>query len=366
MTHGKLPSVPRLVAIDATGGPDFVPALQAAWERGDAVLPLDPRLPAPARERLLARLGAGLPVTPGDALVVATSGTTGEVKGVVLTHAAVAASAVATSERVAVDSDRDRWLACLPLAHIGGLAVVCRALVTGTPLVVHAGFDAAAVMAAGCSLVSLVPTALRRIDPSRFRAIVLGGTSPPSHLPANVITTYGMTETGSGLVYDGVPLAGADIAVVDGEIRVRGPMLLRCYRSALDGEVADTVPLTADGWFRTGDGGALRPDGRLHVDGRLSDLIISGGENVWPAPVEDALLTHPAIVDVAVAGRADPEWGERVVAFVVVRPGAPLPPLAELRALVKETLPAYCAPRQVVAVDALPRTSIGKVRRRAL
>jgi O-succinylbenzoic acid--CoA ligase len=237
-----------------------------------------------------------------------------------------------------------------------------RAVVTETPVVVHDGFDPDAVMTSGATLTALVPTALRRIDPTSFRSILLGGSKLPPVVPHNVVTTYGMTETGSGVVYDGVALDGVDVKIVDGEIVVRGPMLLRCYRSARD----EHDPRDAEGWFATGDGGSFDADGRLVVDGRLSDMIISGGENVWPAPVEDALRTHPGVVDVAVAGRPDPDWGERVVAFVI--PSAPEAPpsLDELRAAVKEVLPAFCAPRELVLVEALPRTAIGKVRRRAL
>ena len=154
----------------------------------------------------------GRPVEPGDALVVATSGSTGIPKGVVLTHAAVHASAVASSARLGVTQD-DHWLACLPVAHVGGLAVVTRAMVMGTSLTVLPGFDPAAVMAVGASHVSLVATALRRIDPAAFRLIVLGGAAPPSSLPPNVVTTYGMTETGSGVVYDGRPLDGVEVRI---------------------------------------------------------------------------------------------------------------------------------------------------------
>ncbi len=147
------------------GGPSFVEALQRIWDAGDAMLPLDPRLPMPAAERLLdlmrpARLiddqglqhrrPGGQPVEEGDALVVATSGSTGTPKGVVHTHASVAGSAIATSGALEVDPSRDRWLCCLPLAHVAGLSVVCRALHTGTPLEVHGGFDAEAVMDAAC------------------------------------------------------------------------------------------------------------------------------------------------------------------------------------------------------------------------
>ena len=165
--------------------------------------------------------------------VVATSGSTGEPKGVVLTHDAVRASALATNQRLGVTA-ADHWLACLPLSHVGGLSVVTRALVTGTALTVLPGFDAATVTAAagrGASLVSLVATALARIDPTIFRRILLGGSAPPPVIPPNAVATYGSTETGSGVVYDGVPLDGVEVRIDgDGEIRVRGPMLLRCYR----------------------------------------------------------------------------------------------------------------------------------------
>src|SRR3954451_4053513 len=110
--------MPTLVAIDAIGGDAFVTALRRAWDAGDAVLPVDPRLPSPARAQLTAALGAGLPASDGGALVMATSGTTGTPKGVVLTHEAVRASAMATSRRIDVDPTADHWLACLPMAHV--------------------------------------------------------------------------------------------------------------------------------------------------------------------------------------------------------------------------------------------------------
>jgi O-succinylbenzoic acid--CoA ligase len=361
--------VPDLVALALPGGPAFVSALERVWERGDAAFPLDLRLPDAAQRATLAAmaparlidgdgehaLDGGRPVAPGDALVVATSGSTGTPKGVVLTHDAVMASARATSARLAVDPAADRWLACLPLAHVGGLAVVARAVVTGTPLTVLPGPDPAAVAGAGATLVSLVPTALARLDPAWFRVIVLGGSTPPPVVPPNAVTTYGLTETGSGVVYDGVPLDGVAVRIDDGEVHLRGPMLLRAYRDGRD-------PKTADGWFATGDMGGWH-DGRLVVHGRRGDMIVSGGENVWPEPVERVLASHPAVADVAVVGRADPEWGQRVVAFVVAAEPASPPSLDSLRDHVKEQLPSWCAPRQLVLVPALPRTALGKVRR---
>jgi O-succinylbenzoic acid--CoA ligase len=355
----------RLVALDLPGGSAFVDALRSVWDRGDTALPVDQRLPRPAKASLLdamrpsaiidatggeTSLADGHPTEAADALVVATSGTTGAPKGVVLTHDAVAASAVASSARLEVGAN-DHWLACLPLSHVGGLSVVTRALHTGTPLTVVAGFDVDVVERSAATLVSLVPTALGRIDPSRFRKILVGGARPPSAVAPNVVTTYGMTETGSGVVYDGVPLDGVELRISAGEVHVRCPMMFRCYR---DG----TSPLV-DGWFATGDRGHLDDRDELVVEGRIAELIITGGENVWPEAVEAVLSQHPAVRDVAVAGRPDDEWGEVVVAYVVA--GDAAPSLDELRDLVKASLPAYNAPRALLLVDEVPRTALGKI-----
>src|SRR5918997_39622 len=297
--------MPRLVVVPAEGDHAFVDALQTAWDAGDAVLPLDPRLPEPAAEAVLEAARVGEPVETGDALVVATSGTGGRPKAVVLTHEAVAASAAATSARLAVDPAVDRWLACIPLAHVGGLGVVTRALLTGTALTVLPRPDPAAVAevaAGGPTLVSLVPTALDRLDPSWFKAVVLGGAADPRARPANVVRTYGSTETGGGVVYDGRPLDGVDVRVVGGEEQLRGPMLLRGYRDGTD-------PKDADGWLPTGDSGSIDADGRLSVAGRLADVVVTGGEKVWPDDLEAVLAAHPGVRDVAVVGRPDPEWG---------------------------------------------------------
>lgn len=348
----------RLVAIEARGTA-FVDAVLTAWANGDAVLPVDPRLPSRRVTELLETMRVGESTESGTALVVATSGTTGAPKGVVLSHQQVAASAEATSRRLGIEPDRHRWLACLPLAHVGGLSVVTRALHTGAGLVVHDGFDPASVNEAandGCTHVSLVATALGRIDTERWERIVLGGAAPPHDRPPNSITTYGMTETGSGVVYDGVPLPGVEVREVDGELWLRGPMVARRYR--------DGAPVVdEEGWLHTDDAGRVA-DGLVQVDGRRGDMIVTGGENVFPEPVEHRLRTHPAITDVAVVGRPDPEWGQRVVA-VIEPAGEDAPTLEELRDWVRAELPVWCAPKQV-EVRPLPRTALGKVRRAEL
>jgi len=374
----------------------FVDALQAIWDTGDAAAPLDPRLPLVARNAMLDALrptrivrsdgeqhalADGIPVEEGDALVVATSGTSGQPKGVVLTHDAIAASAHATSARLGIDPSRHSWLACLPLAHIGGLSVVTRSIVTATPLVVMPGFEAEAVEDAGrsgrVSHVALVTTALRRLDPSVFNCVLLGGSKAPAELPPNVVSTYGMTETGSGVVYDGLPLDEVEISVrsadgvfhsatdgdtAEGEILLRAPMLFRCYRDGSDGRV-EGIDGAAD-WFATGDAGRLTVDGTLVVSGRIDDVITTGAEKVWPDLVERVLSAHPDVLEVAVWKRSDPEWGERVVAWVVPRDDAPS--LDDLRELVAETIAPWAAPKELVIVDDLPRSAAGKVRRREL
>jgi len=384
--------VPELVALDLPAGPDFVSALQAVWDAGDAVAPLDPRLPRAAREAVLAALrpanvmspdgerhalAGGLPVEDGDAIVIATSGSSGEPKGVVLTHDALLASARATSERLGIDPGRHRWLSCLPLAHVGGLSVITRALLTDTELIVLPGFDAATVETLGRSgevtHVSLVAAALLRIDPAVFTGILLGGSRPPQLRPDNVVVTYGMTETGSGVVYDGVPLDEVEVAIAhfdsegseskdasdEGEILLRAPMLMRAYRDGRSGRVVG--PDGSRTWFATGDAGSFTEDGTLSVAGRLAEVITTGGEKVWPDAVERVIATHHNVAEVAVWKRADPDWGERVVAWVVPT-GSP-PPAEELKELVAGTIAPWAAPKEVVLVEELPRTASGKVRR---
>jgi o-succinylbenzoate---CoA ligase len=370
--------VNRLVALDLPGGAAFVEAMTRAHDAGDAVWPIDQRLPETAKRRLAGSLkpaavvtepGAetplrdGVPVEDGDAFVIATSGTTGEPRGVVLTHDAVTASAEASNTRLGVDPDHDRWLCCLPLAHVGGLSVITRALASKTSLEIHESFDLNRVIDAarrGATLISLVPTTCRRLgkEAERFRTILLGGGAIPADKPNNAVATYGMTETGSGVVYDGWPLDHVSLRVDgDEEIAIKAPMLLRCYRNGADPK--------RDGWFKTGDAGRLRENGSLEVFGRIAEVIRTGGEMVWPTAVEEALLAHPKVRDVAVVGVPDPEWQERVVAVVVSEADQP-PGLDELRAHVAATLGPIGAPREVLIVDALPRTAIGKVRRDAV
>ena len=371
----RLGLVARLVALDLHAGTRFVHELRRLWDRGDAALPIDQRLPQAAKTDLMAAMGAdavidlggetplstGLGCEPGDGLVMCTSGSTGAAKGVILTHDALAASAEASSHRLEIRQS-DHWLACLPVAHVGGMSVIIRALHMGNKLTVLPGFDTAAVLDAargGATHTSLVPTALARIDPSVFTRILLGGSQPPSDLPPNVVTTYGLTETGSGVVYDGTALPGVEIRLSSaGEVLIRGAMLLRSYR---DG----SSPVDTDGWLHTNDLG-FWDDGRLRIRGRRDDLIITGGENVWPDVVEAALIKHPQVLDAGVAGVTDDEWGQCVCAWVVPATSAEPPTLESLRSFVKASLPAFMAPRVVRYCDHLERSALGKLQRAKL
>ena len=369
----------RLIALDMPASKTFVDLVQRAWSNGDAVLPIDQRLPLASKRMLLdtmapseiidasfavSSLPNGRPMQDGDALVIASSGSTGSPKGIIHTHSSILSGAKASASRLQLTSD-DHWLVCIPVSHVGGFSVIARALHTGAALTLLPAFDVAAVQEAaknGSTHTSLVSTALSRIDPSLFRTILLGGSSAPANLPSNVITTYGMTETGGGVVYNGQPLDDVEIKIVDGEIFLRCPMLMRAYRGD------QSFPIE-DGWYATGDLGEILDDGKLSVHGRQTDLIITGGENVWPSVVENSLASHPMVNQVVVRGIPDATWGQRVVAYVVLNDSAQTSEanlLSDLRDHVKQSLPAFCAPQLIVVLAEIPRTSLGKVDVQAL
>ena len=363
-------------------------AIRAAWDAGQAVLPLDARAPDHEVARALEALRpahlldeqgrrpveGGEEVDPEVAAVVATSGTSGPPRGVELTWDGLRASALAVS--AALDGDgHDTWLCCLPLHHVAGLAVLARSWAGPTQLRV-ARFDPVGLGHAEATLVSLVPAMLRRAldagaDLSRFRRVLVGGAAVPDELSGRavaagvrMVATYGLTETWGGCVHDGIPLSGVGVRLgADDEIRLRGPMLMRGYRLRPDDTAA---AFDSAGWLRTGDAGALSADGRLRVVDRLTDMVITGGVNVSPTEVETVLSRHPAVADVCVTGAPDPEWGERVVAHVVPAEGAGPPTLASLRSFARDHLSAAKLPRQVVVVEAIPRTAGGKPLRRLL
>jgi O-succinylbenzoic acid--CoA ligase len=388
----------------AADGGRLLEALAAALDgSGPAILPLDPSLPrarlreliaafapakletaedfqrpAPAGRRRQVSVGRGATASPGVAedvaVVLATSGSTGIPKGAELTAAALTASARASLDRLGAGPG-ERWLCCLPVHHISGLGILVRSLLTGSTPVVRDRVDAGTVASnAGrdgtrCSYVSVVPTQLRRLldagaPLSGFRRILLGGAAIPGEIlaeaaaaGAQVVTTYGMTETCGGCVYDGVPLDGVQVASgADGRIRIRGPVLFSRYRLAPE----LTRAALTDDWFVTSDLGSFTEDGRLVIRGRADDVVNSGGEKVVASEVEQILRCSPSVRDAVVVGTPDSEWGERITAFVVAADAARPPSLDELRAYVADRLPRYAAPRAMVVIAELPMLASGK------
>jgi O-succinylbenzoic acid--CoA ligase len=373
-----------VVAVALPPGEAWLGIAAATWAAEASLLPVDHRLAAPAAQSLLAdgrptvlvspqgwrRVRSGRPADPGVALIVPTSGSSGRPRLVELTRAAVEA-AVASSLRALTADAGDGWVSCLPFAHIGGLLVLLRGVLGGAPLLFRGPAELEPV--AGFPFVSVVPTQLVRtldagVEFRGYRALLVGGGGMDAALRSRLaaagapcVVTYGLTQSCGGVVYDGTPLPGVSVRIDEGgEIQLGGPTLLRGYR---DGSAAG---LTADGWLPTGDAGRLDGDGRLHVHGRLDDLIVTGGENVWPGDVEVALRSHPAVADCAVFGRPDPSWGQRVVAAVVPRDRAVPPTLEELRDHVGALLGRHQAPRELLLVESLPRTALGKLQRGGL
>jgi O-succinylbenzoic acid--CoA ligase len=377
--------VPELIAFDLPQGPAMLAALGDAWEAGHGVTVLDPRWGAEARATALRalrptqlldddgihRLSGGIGTEIGDALIVLTSGSMSTPKAAILTIDAVRASAEMTTTGLGIDPRQHRWLCCLPAAHIGGLSVMARSLMTGTPCDVIERPDPLELERAarrGATHVSLVATALRRIDPTLFEVILLGGAAPPVALPDNVVTTYGMTETGSGVVYDGLPLPGVSLAIGTpdsegfGEILIDSPTTLRSYRDRPAPFVAG--PDGSGRWLATGDAGQLDAEGHLRVRGRLREVIVTGGEKVYPGDVERVIASLEGVEAVAVWKRPDEVWGERVVAWVI--PGEHPPTLDIVQDAVRSELAPYAMPKELELTEALPRTANGKLRRTAL
>jgi O-succinylbenzoic acid--CoA ligase len=340
-------------------GLEFAVALHACLLAGVPAVPVDPRLTE--RERAAVLAGAG--PAPGAALVVHTSGTTGAPRPVALSAGNVLANALGSAVVLGLDPD-ERWLCPLPLSHVGGLMVLLRSAVYATTAIVG---PAARAADDDVTVASLVPTQLARLldagarPGARLRRILLGGAPATRALLARaaeagwpVSQTYGLTQACSQVTVAepgdldtaGRPLPGVGVEIAaDGEILVEGPTV------------------AGGGVLRTGDLGALTPDGRLVVTGRKSDTIVTGGENVAPAEVEAVLLEHPAVADAGVFARPDPEWGEAVTARVVLR--APADP-AELRAFCGERLARFKVPKVVEVAETLPRTPSGKLLRRQL
>lgn len=298
-------------------------------------------------------------------LIIETSGSTGEPKRVLLSRSALRASATATAERL---GGHGQWVLNLPPAYVAGVQVLYRSVLAGTEPVLLDGADFGTAweeMTAERRYLSLVPTQLFRAlenddqvrDLARFSAVLIGGgpLAPGARAEAEacgitIVQTYGMSETCGGCVYDGVPLNGVEVRLDGDEVLLRGPVLFDGYA----GDPERTAAAFRDGWLVTNDLGHFAEDGRLRIDGRADDMIISGGVKIPARAVATQLAGALAVRAVEVVGVPDPEWGERVVA--VVATGHP-PTLADVRAAVE---PRTWAPRQLVIVDELPELPNGK------
>jgi len=373
--------------------------MHALMKLGAELLPLGPRLTAEERAAIvsaeepiidlddpgqLTQTEADMPLLGEhdmDAICcrVLTSGSTGAPKPVPLSYGNFLWNAVGSAFNIGVEPT-DRWLCCLPLSHIAGLGIVMKAVIYGTGAVVHDGFDVDRVADAlerdGITQVSLVATMLTRLldagcDLSGPRAILVGGGPVPEEpleealaKGATVVQTYGLTETCSQVTTlspadarrklgsAGRPLLTTHLRIREGEILVQGPTIA-------------PGSADADGWLHTGDLGHIDEDGFLYVRDRIDDMIVSGGENVIPAEVEEVLLRHPQVAEAAVIGREDPEWQQAVTAVVVLESGAEVDP-DELRRHCAESLAGFKVPKRVELAAALPRTPSGKLMRRAL
>jgi len=361
---------------------------EVEWQRNDAQLShlldeaaIQHLLQSPVAEAMPRDFDLALPHS-----ILYTSGTTGRPKGAILTYGNHWWNAVGSALNLGLRAD-DRWLACLPLFHVGGLSILLRSVIYGIATVVHPRFDAqrvnAAIDAQGVTIVSVVSTMLDRLlaergerpFPLTLRCLLLGGGPAPlplleraarAHAP--VVQTYGLTETAAQVVTlapedtltrigsAGKPLMGSQIRIEpDGEICVLGPTVSPGYLH---------LP-PREGWLHTGDLGYLDADGYLYVLDRRDDLIISGGENVYPAEVEAALLAHPAVAEAGVFGEPDAEWGSRVAAAVMLRTGCRASS-DELTAFCRARLAGFKVPRRIEFREALPRNAAGKLLRREL
>ena len=324
------------------------------------------------------------------ALTIGTSGSTGRPKLAMLTGAALRASADATHQRL---GGQGHWLLTMPAHHIAGMQVLVRSLVAGTTPVsmdLTGGFTTAAFVRATGEIASgataytaLVPTQLVRLLAdeagrralTRYAAVLLGGaTAPPDLLAearsarARVVTTYGMSETAGGCVYDGHAL---DVSLVqleeDGRIRLGGATLAEGYL-AEPALTAESFSRDLDGtaWFRTDDVGHLDEHGALCVDGRIDDLINTGGVKVAPRLVEEALARLDTVAEAVVVGSPDPEWGQVVSAAIVLTKGSSPPTLDDVRGRLRGILPDHALPRRLATLSMLPLRGPGKPDRAAV
>ncbi|MCW2935355.1 MAG: O-succinylbenzoic acid--CoA ligase [Actinomycetia bacterium] len=366
---------PAILPVDAGLPPDHVATIIEAFQADEVVS---------AGGELIVRSGAACAsgAAADTAVIISTSGSTGVPKGVELSADALRASARASLARVGARAGQ-RWLACLPVTHVAGLQVLVRSLESGTEPAVAAVADAESLTDAlarhdAAAHVSIVPTQLVRLMGAAagrealagFSSVLVGGAAAAAGLLAQAraagvraVTTYGMSETCGGCVYDGVPLDGVSVrAGDDGRLRISGPVLMNGYRGqpSMTASVLVDDPVLGRTEYVTSDLGAVDDAGRVVVRGRADDVINTGGRKVVPGEVAAALSSCPGVREVVVVGRPDPEWGERVTAVVVPADRAYPPTLELLRIHVRTALPRYAYPTEVVFAEAIPVLSNGK------
>jgi O-succinylbenzoic acid--CoA ligase len=389
----------KRVALVLEGSAEYVVLLHALTKLGAVAVPIDPRLAGGELDSRLELAEAALVIRAVEEVsdaaereapleprvdqdfphcVIFTSGTGGSARPVELSYGNHVWSALGSAVRIGVDA-RDRWLCCLPLHHIGGLAIVLRSAIYGTAVVLErfeAGAIGSLIRSEGVTLISLVGTMLARLldagaELDRLRCALLGGGPVQQGLIERALAsgvpiapTYGLTEAASQVTTlapgeagrkpgsAGTPILPAEVRISDGAILVRGP-------NVAAGQIGP------DGWLRTGDRGRVDADGHLYVIGRGDEMIVTGGENVSPEEIEQALSEHPAVTEAGVVGREDPEWGEAVVAAVVLKEGASASE-PELREFCRERLATYKVPKRIGFVERLPRDAQGKLRRKEI
>ncbi len=396
------PAPGHICVIELAPGIDHAIAMHAAILAAMPFQTVRPRLPAAERKAALAGLTeplafdpawleaaptAGVPAgstggSPEDPLCrVLTSGTSGTRAAVTQTYGNHFSSAAASAFNLGIEPT-DSWLCCLPVDHVGGLSILLRSVIYGTTAIIHPRFEVervASELERGATIISLVPTQLQRLLAAdaaleRARLILLGGGPVPDGIldqalarGANVVQTYGLTEACSQVC----TLTAADATRKRGSVGrpLLGTEVQIGTRDADGGEILVSGPTVApgcagpDGWLRTGDRGTIDGQGFLWVQGRIDDLIISGGENIAPEEVEQALLSHPAVSEAAVVGRPDSEWGAAVVALVVAAGGVGADELIEH---CRGSLAPHKLPKRIEFVAQLPRTETGKLLRREL
>ncbi len=380
----------NLVAIDLPQTQDLLKLIASIWDDGDAIYFIDQRFSDKLKQQAIdsvrpkylinlegkCELNNSIEVCHGDALIISTSGTTGKPKALIHTFDSLKSHSRLVNEYLKINSQKDKWIACLPLNHIGGLGVVLRSMFENFEVAILEKPDPKRINdlnREGFNLISLVITILSKIDISHFKAVVLGGMAEPEKTQDNVFATYGLTETGGGVVYNGQTLNKVSIRIDKDSslISVKTPTLFRGYRSLFN-ETLHVYEISAqgiepeltDGYFQTSDCGFFDND-RLKILGRTDDVINTGGEKIWPGTIESEISAIEGIIEVAVVPVADVKWGHKIVAAITKQPQSKIT-VTEIANVIRDSLSDWAVPKEIKFVQELPKTSIGKIDKQAV